>query len=87
MFTAKDMHKMIKETEDCPNIGYWLENSLAAQFMVKSFATVASSILRVNKWSHKGFLKAMEERGFSVQLFNDQRDGDFYTVKYPPQER
>jgi hypothetical protein len=87
MFTAKDVAKLVKESEECPNIDFWIENSLVAQFMARPTATVATSILRVNKWSQKGFTKAMQERGFSVDYVSDQRDGDYYTITYPSQER
>lgn len=87
MFTAKDVAKFVKESDECSNIDFWIENSLVAQFTVNPQAYVASSILRVNKWTSKGFTKAMEERGFHVVFQSDQRDGDFYTITYPPQGR
>lgn len=87
MFTAKDVAKLVKESDECPNIDYWIENSLVAQFMASPKAFVATSILRVNKWTGKGFNKAMEERGFHVAFQSDQRDGDYYSITYPPQER
>lgn len=87
MFTAKDMANLINEANECANIDYWIEHSLSAQFTANPKAFVATSILRVNKWTQKGFTDAMNKRGFSVKYVSDQRDGDFYTVTYPPQER
>ncbi|MCY1448080.1 hypothetical protein D9M71_647270 [compost metagenome] len=86
MFTAKDMANLINETNECANIDCWIENSLSAQFTANPKAFVATSILRVNKWTQKGFTDAMNKRGFSVEYVSDQRDGDFYTITYPPQE-
>lgn len=87
MFTAKDMANLIKETNECSNIDLWIENCLAYQFKASPKAYVYTSIVRVNNWSRQGFKEAMAERGFCVEYFNDQRDGDFYTITYPPQER
>jgi len=87
MFTAKDVAKLIKENDECVAIDYWIENSLVAQFMESPRAFVGTAILRVNKWTGKGFTQAMEARGFSVSFQSDQRDGDYYLITYPPQER
>lgn len=87
MFTAKDMANLINETNECANIDYWIEHSLSAQFTASPKAFVATSILRVNKWTQRGFTDAMNKRGFSVQYMTDQRDGDYYIITYPPQGR
>jgi len=87
MFTAKDVAKLVKENDECPNLDYFIENSLVKQFMASPKATVSAAILRVNNWTSKGFMFAMVQRGFNVAFVTDQRDGDFYTITYPPQER
>lgn len=87
MFTAKDIHILVKQSKKCDNIDYWIEYSLAEQFVKSPYkAFVAATILRINNWTQDGFIESMSERGFSVTFVTDQRDGDFYTITYPPQE-
>jgi hypothetical protein len=88
MFTAKDLHNKIKEANECPAIDFWIENTLVGKFKTSpNNVTVDTGLLRVNSWTRLGFESAMSERGFSVQYVSDQRDGDYYTVTYPPQGR
>ncbi len=34
-----------------------------------------------------GFTKDLRIRGFNVEYKSDQRDGDYYEITFPPQER
>lgn len=86
MFTAKDLHERIKQANECPTIDFWIENTLVDKFKANpNNVTLSSDVLRVNKWTRVGFIQAMSERGFAVRYTSDQRDGDYYTVTYPPQ--
>ena len=88
MFTAKYMDSKIKQTNECPAIDFWIENSLVNQFINNpQNVTVSVNVLKVNNWTRIGFMSAMVQRGFHVKCTTDQRDGDFYTITYPPQGR
>ena len=88
MFTAKDLHEQINKSNECPAIDFWIENTLVSKFKANpNNVTISSEILRVNDWTRTGFIQAMSERGFSVRYHSDQRDGDYYSITYPPQER
>lgn len=88
MFTAKDLHNKIQESNECPQIDFWIENTLVDRFKSNPHnVTVAVSVLKVNNWTKTGFELSMNERGFHVKLVSDQRDGDYYSITYPPQSR
>ena len=87
MFTAKDVDKIIRERNECNGLDVWIENHLVKQFInTPGKATVATNVVKSNGWTNMGFVESMSLRGFSVVVTSDQRDGDFYTITYPPQE-
>lgn len=87
MFTAKDMHKKLKELDVCEGIDAWIETSLYGYFVqYGKTAIVSYRTVQQHGWNEKGFTKEMAIRGFHVKYKSDQRDGDYYEITYPPQE-
>lgn len=88
MFTAKDMHNKLKSLEECSGIDEWVEDVLYKEFIrFGSYATISIATIGRNGWNKNGFTLEMRKRGFSLEYKSDQRDGDYYTITYPPQER
>lgn len=86
MFTAKDIDRIIRKSNECENLDIWIENHLVKQFLQNpDQASVAANVLKINDWTKQGFMDSISARGFSVTFVSDQRDGDFYTITYPPQ--
>lgn len=90
MFTAKDMQAKLEEAEECIGLDQWLQTWLFKKFSEfnKRYTTVGvSHLFTTMGWSEKGFKEQMAKRGFSVVRCSDQRDGDYYEITFPPQER
>lgn len=87
MFTAKDLHEKIKQSNEYSNIDFWIANTLVDKFKANpNNVTLYVDVLIINQWTHIGFIKAMSERGFSVRYVFAQAGGDYYSITYPPQE-
>lgn len=88
MFTAKDMHNKLKMLDDCQGLDKWVETTLYNKFIQYGHpAIIDTSEITKQGWNNSGFTLEMRKRGFSLEYKSDQRDGDFYTITYPPQER
>jgi hypothetical protein len=88
MFTAKDMHNKLKSRNVCNGLDEWIEDILYKKFIqYGNAAVVMVSDIGSRGWVREGFVNEMNSRGFCVEYISDQRDGDYYRVSYPPQER
>lgn len=87
MFTAKDMYLKLKSRNVCNGLDEWIEDNLYQKFIqYGNVAVVRTSDVGSRGWTKEGFINEMNDRGFYVEYKSDQRDGDFYTITYPPQE-
>lgn len=88
MFTAKDMHEKRQALNICHGIDDWIELELYKAFVQYGDpAIVYSSELGSMGWAKVGFIRSLNLRGFDVQFHTSQKDGDYYKITYPPQER
>lgn len=89
MFTASDMENKLKQSQVCHGIDAWIENDLFNKFesRSKSSAYINVSVIGNMGWKREAFTNEMNLRGFIVDFTTDQRDGDFYTISFPPQTR
>lgn len=87
MFTAKDVDSFINKTDECDGLDSWIEDSLVWQFKHGKIVHISAYEIRARGWLYGCFEYAMGVRGFIVEYNSDQRDGDYYRVTYPPQER
>ena len=88
MFTAKDIANKLKMLDDCQGIDKWVETTLYNKFIQYGHpAIIDNSEITKQGWNKVGFWKEMAARGFSLEYKSDQRDGDYYRITFPPQER
>lgn len=88
MFTAKDMYKKLQSRNVCNGLDEWIEDILYKKFIqYGNCAVVTVSDIGSRGWTKEGFTIEINMRGFSVEYKSDQRDGDYYRISYPPQER
>lgn len=88
MFTAKDLHNKLKSLEECHGLDEWIEDVLYKEFIrFEIYAIISTTTIGRNGWNKNGFTSEMRKRGFSLDYKSDQRDGDYYIITFPPQER
>lgn len=85
MFTAAKVIARIEESDNIDGLDKWIENYLCKKFVESDGNTVyiPPSQTKQQGWKNKAFKRAMEERGFNIALYSDQRDGDYYMISLP----
>lgn len=88
MFTAKDMAAKLKTLDECEGLDHWIETVLYIKFIQYGHPAIVDSY-EITKagWNNNGWTNEMRKRGFSLEYQTNQREGDYYRVTYPPQER
>lgn len=86
MFTATKVLARIEESDNIDGLDKWLENYLCKKFVESDGCAVTATPAQIKQqgWKHKAFIKAMKERGFLVQLYSEQREGDHYLIHLLP---
>ena len=83
MFTAIDVRKRLKEINLCEGIDEWIESVLVSKFAVKSSVTISD---RAIKWSKDSFIVSMQQRGFYIEYYCEDRPCGYcwYKIILPP---
>lgn len=86
MFTSAKVIARIEESDNINGLDRWLENYLCKKFVESdgNAITIPPAQIKQQGWKHKAFINAMKERGFIVQFYSDQRDGEYYLVHLTP---
>lgn len=85
MFTASDVRKRLKEINLCEGIDDWIESVLVPKFAEKHTVTIFE---REIKWKKESFEVSMQQRGFHVEYYCEDRPwgGCWYKIILPPGE-
>lgn len=88
MITANDVRKKLKDINMCDGIDQWIEEYLIPKFALKPVATVSDKIIGWggNGWSKDSFTVAMQQRGFAVEYYCEDRPCGqcYYKIILPP---
>lgn len=86
MFTAKDMYEKIKQHNECPNIDFWIENTLYKNFIRSgnNVAKIQRNDIIQQGWKGEDFYQAMVQRGFSLVYACDETPltGVYYEITF-----
>lgn len=87
MFTAAKVIERIEESDNIDGLDKWIENYLCKKFVENDGKSLSlqPSQTKQQGWKRNAFMNAMKERGFIIQFYSDQRDGEYYVISLPVQ--